>query len=191
MNNELELAPDLRTNSLPVTNSSRTSVNAYARCEDFCRLFLENLDSLYQLCFLLTSDHDSAEKCFSTGFDECVKSQHVAKEWAHAWAKRTLVQNAIWALRPRRASRAESSYPPKGALHYIPTTFKKECFDVGAVLSLDDFKRFVFVLTVLEQYSDWDCAFLLGCFIDDIRNARTRAVEQLCASRHGFGRSEP
>jgi hypothetical protein len=70
----------------------------------------------------------------------------------------------------------QSLLPAKAALQHNLTTAKAESFDRGAVLSLDDFERFVFVLTVLEQYSDWDCAFLLSCFIDDFWNARMRAL---------------
>ena len=184
MNRASELAQDLCANSLRVTDFPHASGKANASCEDFCRLFVENLDSLYQLCFLLTRDRGRAESCFSAGLDECLNSQHVFKEWAHAWAKRTVVQNAIWALQPR-ANWAESSYLTEGVLQADSTTANVGCFDIGAVLSLDHFERFVFVLTVLDQYSDSDCAFLLGCLIDDIRNARTRAVEQLGASCDG------
>ena len=114
MNEASELASDLCANSLHVIDA-RVSVKAYAGCKDFRRLFLENLDSLYQLCFLLTGDRAGAERCFSAGLDECVKSQYVVKECVHAWAKRTLVQNAIWEMQPR-AHGKESPHSAMGAL---------------------------------------------------------------------------
>jgi hypothetical protein len=84
-------------------------------------------------------------------------------------------------LKPR-VNWTGSSYKPAGALEY-GSTVKDGCFDLEAVLSLNDFERFVFVLSVLDQYSDWDCAVLLGCSVDDVRNARTLALGRLSASR--------
>jgi hypothetical protein len=46
MNEASGLSPDLCTKSLQMTDLPRTSVKAHAKCEAFCRLFLENLDSL-------------------------------------------------------------------------------------------------------------------------------------------------
>jgi DNA-directed RNA polymerase specialized sigma24 family protein len=183
MNQTLALSSDLDANSPEVRHSAPTPGKAYARCQDFRKLFLENLDSLYQLCFLLTSDRDSAEECFRASLDECSTSQNVSKEWVHAWARRAIVQNAIRALKPR-VNGTGSSYKPGGALEY-GSTVKDGCFDLEAVLSLNDFERFAFVLSVLDQYSDWDCAVLLGCSVDDIRNARTLALGRLSASRRG------
>jgi DNA-directed RNA polymerase specialized sigma24 family protein len=160
------------------------SVTAFARCEDFRRVFLENLDSFYQLCFLLTRDHAIAEECFICALDECVKSQQVSKERERAWSRRTLVQNAVAALQPA-VNRLPSSDRPRDGLQRNLTTAKNGWFEIVAVLSLDDFERFVFVLTVLDQFSDWDCAFLLGSPIDDVTNARTRALEQLGSSSEG------
>jgi DNA-directed RNA polymerase specialized sigma24 family protein len=41
------------------------------------------------------------------------------------------------------------------------------------------FDRFVFVMSVLERYSDRDCALLLGCASADILPARIRAFRQM------------
>src|SRR3954451_16253603 len=73
-------------------NAVLTRANSYANCEDFCRVFLDNLDSLYRLCLLLTTEHARAEQCLIAGFDECLRSHHVFKDWALPWAKRTLIQ---------------------------------------------------------------------------------------------------
>ncbi|MGA8271714.1 MAG: hypothetical protein WB919_09170, partial [Candidatus Sulfotelmatobacter sp.] len=56
-------------------------------------------------------------------------------------------------------------------------------FDADAVLALEDFERFVFVMSVLEHYSQHDCALLLGRSISEVRGARVRALEDL-ASAH-------
>jgi DNA-directed RNA polymerase specialized sigma24 family protein len=167
------------TNDVEDAASSRA--NDYAKCEDFRGVFLANLDSLYQLCFLLTSDPDRAEQCLIAGLDECVRSRQVFREWALPWAKRTLIRNASRALQPR-AKRTESFSPADDSAHENLHGANNPCFSIAAVLSLQDFDRFVFVLSVLDRYSDRDCAFLLGCLVENVRNARTRAVEQLAGS---------
>jgi DNA-directed RNA polymerase specialized sigma24 family protein len=160
--------------------AASTRANGYAKCEDFRRVFLANLDSLYQLCFLLTGDPDRAEQCLIAGLDECVRSQQVFRDFALPWAKRTLIQIASRAL-PPRASRAELSRPANGFPHPNLQSGEGQWFNISAVLSLPDFERCVFVLSVLDEYSDRDCAFLLGCVVGDVRNARTRALDELAA----------
>jgi len=41
------------------------------------------------------------------------------------------------------------------------------------LVALADFERFVFVMSVLEGYSDQDCSVLLGCSEQDVRETRT------------------
>jgi hypothetical protein len=55
-------------------------------------------------------------------------------------------------------------------------------FEIDAVLRLADFDRFVFVMSVLEHYSEHDCALLLGRSARDIREGRTRALKELADS---------
>jgi DNA-directed RNA polymerase specialized sigma24 family protein len=47
------------------------------------------------------------------------------------------------------------------------------------VLELPVFDRFVFVMSVLEGYSDRDCALLLLCSCADVEAARIRAFQQI------------
>jgi hypothetical protein len=47
------------------------------------------------------------------------------------------------------------------------------------VLGLEEFERFVFVLSVLERYSDQDCSLLLGCSRQDVREARIGALQHV------------
>jgi hypothetical protein len=51
--------------------------------------------------------------------------------------------------------------------------------EVRAILDLAPLERFVFVMSVLERYSDNDCSTLLGCARRDIATLRTRAMQQL------------
>jgi hypothetical protein len=39
-------------------------------------------------------------------------------------------------------------------------------------------------VSVLEHYSEQDCALLLGCSARDIREGRTRALNELADSHH-------
>jgi DNA-directed RNA polymerase specialized sigma24 family protein len=150
-----------------------------ATLEGFRRIFSEHPNELYQLSFLLTRDHGKAEQCFVAGFEACVKESSVFSEWARAWAKRTVVQNAIRELKPRaphsHSSLAAAASPNVGQ---VPTDSSGH-FELEAILALGNFERFVFVMSVLEQYSKQDCALLLECSVADIREARTRAITEL------------
>ena len=80
--------------------------NQYATREDFLQIFDEDLNPLYQLSFLLTGDHQKAERCFVAGIEDCATESRVFREWARAWAKRVIVENAIRELHPRRSDAA-------------------------------------------------------------------------------------
>jgi DNA-directed RNA polymerase specialized sigma24 family protein len=152
--------------------------NQYATCEDFLKIFDQDINGLYQLSFLLTGDHQKAETCFVVGFEDCAKESRVFREWARAWAKRMIVENAIRELNPR-PSRSNSSVFPNGSFPNQQSRGPIEHFDVESVLRLGDFERFVFVICVLEHYKEHECALLLGCSASEVREARTHAVEQL------------
>jgi hypothetical protein len=152
----------------------RNGENRYATCQDFLRIFDDEMQGLYQLSYLLTGDHQKAEKCFVAGMEDCAKENRVFKEWTRTWAKRVVVQNAIRELQPR-PSHPDGSAP-------LPTSFSHkdgpiERFEVDAVLGLADFERFVFVLCVLERYRGHDCALLLSCSASDVREARTHVMQ--------------
>ena len=156
----------------------------YASHEDFHTVFNEDLKELYQLSFLLTRDPTRAERCLVSGLEDCVSGNHVFREWAHSWAKRTIVQNAIRELKPR-PSRSNSSL--SGAIFSEMDQHSRGPgghFEIYAVLGLGDFDRFMFVMSVLEHHSEHDCALLLGCSARDIRDGRTRALKQLADSPH-------
>jgi len=154
-------------------------VDLYASHEDFHTIFNEDLKELYQLSFVLTRDSAKAERCLVTGLEDCVSGNRVFREWARSWAKRTIVQNAIRELKPRPS---KSNSPRSGAMFSEIDQQSRGVgghFEVDAVLQLADFDRFVFVMFVLEHYSEHDCALLLDCSAKEIREARTRALEEL------------
>src|SRR5258708_35297021 len=72
-----------------------------ASTDDFRRIFDENMSSLYLLAFLLTADHGRAEQCFVSGLEDAVGSNPVFKEWAHSWARRVIIQNAVRLIKLR------------------------------------------------------------------------------------------
>ncbi len=73
----------------------RNEPNPFATREDFIKVFHEDMNGLYQLSFLLSGDHEKAEKCLVAGIEDCVKENRVFREWARSWAKRIIVENAI------------------------------------------------------------------------------------------------
>ena len=143
---------------------------AYATGADFCRIFETHMDRFYQLAFLLTGDEAAAEKCFVQGLEDS-KGNRVFKEWAESWARRTIVQTAIRSIAPKPENNRTGSPKPHKGLTAIG----------DAILALPDFERFVFVMSVLEGYSDQECALLLDCMRMDVTAARTQAVQRMGA----------
>jgi hypothetical protein len=155
---------------------SRTT--EYTSSEDFCRIFDEDMNGLYLLSFLLTADREKAEQCFVSGLEDAVDGNPVFREWARSWARRMIIQNAVRVIHPKPAegNGRLSSAPVKGNDKTLPSGQQVE---TAAILGLEPFDRFVYVMTVLERYSDQDCSLLLGCARRDVVAARTRALQQL------------
>jgi DNA-directed RNA polymerase specialized sigma24 family protein len=153
----------------------KRETDLYATHEDFHSIFSEGLTELYKLSFLLTRDPEKAERCLVTGLEDCVTGNRVFREWARSWAKRAIIQNAIRELKPRPKV---SNFPSSGAI--VPDIDSPDGHvAMSAVLGLGDFERFVFVMSVLEHYSEHECALLLGCSSKEIREARARALKEL------------
>jgi DNA-directed RNA polymerase specialized sigma24 family protein len=162
------------------TQSFGSSDNRYATREDFLKIFAEDLNPLYQLSFLLTGDHQKGERCFVAGIEDCANENRVFREWARAWTKRVIVENAIREVKPR-PSRSNSSSLPSVFSHNQQSSCPSRHFDADAVLGLADFERLVFVLRHLERYRENECALLLGCSCSQVREACTRAIEALAS----------
>jgi hypothetical protein len=160
------------------TRISESAENQYATDEDFLRIFDVDLNPLYQLSFLLAGDHQKGERCFVAGIEECAKENRVFREWARAWARRVIVENAIRELKPR-PSRSNSPSVPSVISHNQQSSCPCRHFEADAVLRLADFERFVFVMCFLERYRESECALLLGCSASQVREACTRAIQAL------------
>ena len=154
----------------------------YASREDFRKIFDEDSIGLYRLSFLLTGNPEKAQRCFVSGCEDCVTGNPVFREWAHSWAKRTIVQNAIEELKPQpRHSNSPLSatiFPNVDQISRGPDGH----FEIDAVFGLEDFERFVFVISVLEHYSEQDCALLLDCSVQQVREARSHALQRMASS---------
>ena len=159
----------------------RNEPNPYATREEFIRLFHEDMNGLSQLSFLLTGDQEKAEKCLVAGIEDCVKENRVFREWAGSWAKRIIVANAIRELKPR-PSLPSSSRSATVLSHSERLSGSAGYFDLETVLRLGDFERFVFVMSVLENYSLHECSLLLSCSVLEIRQTRVHALEELTSS---------
>ena len=151
--------------------------SGYATAADFKQIFTEDINSLYLLSLLLTGNPETAEECFVAGIGESTKGNYVFKEWARSWARRTIIQNAIRLINPReRSVTAIRSSDVGYAMDRIPMVLQAE---VRAIFELAPLERFVFVMSVLEHYSDHDCSILLGCPRGDMITVRARAMERL------------
>jgi hypothetical protein len=152
----------------------------YATRADFCRIFKEEMQNLYLLSLLLTADSEKAEQCFVAGLDDCAEGNQVFREWARSWARRAVIKNALRLIVP------EAPVGDAGRAGLLETRAAANCQawpalqgEISAVLALQPFERFVFVISVLEGYSDQECALLLGCTRQILVTARARALQQM------------
>jgi hypothetical protein len=154
-----------------------TTPTPYTTSSDFCRIFQEDMNGLYLLSLLLTGDCEKAERCFVSGLEDSVEGSPVFKEWARSWARRAIIQNAVRMINPRPQTTDASNSA-------APSEKDKAVLDaphpgITAILALEPFERFVYVMTVLERYSDHECSILLGCARRDVPTARSSAARQL------------
>ena len=155
-----------------------TRSTLYASRADFRRIFDEDMSGLYLLSFLLTADREKAEQCFVSGLEDAVEGNPVFKEWARSWARRAIIQNAVRVIHPRPVE-GGSRLSPASVNGNGKTPPAEQQVEIAAVLALEPFERFVYVMTVLERYSDQECSVLLSCTRRDVLAARSRALQRL------------
>jgi hypothetical protein len=144
---------------------------------DFCKIFTEEMNSLYLLAFLLTADSDKAERCFVCGLGECVEGTGAFMEWAHSWARRTIIKQAIRMIMPVPEHVDQVSFVSLKSA----STFGKYS-PMGGIVALSAFERFVFVMSVLESQSDENCSTLLECSRREVTIARELALRHLSSA---------
>jgi DNA-directed RNA polymerase specialized sigma24 family protein len=146
----------------------------YAKHADFCDLFRNDTKPLYLLAFLLTANHKESEQCFVSTVEEGFKEQAVFKEWARSWVKRRLIENAIKIVSPASARNGRK----RDLWSAGQRETQREC-EINTVTKLDPLERFLFVMSILERYSNWECSLLLGCSMNQVAQSRMKALSQL------------
>jgi hypothetical protein len=149
-------------------------VTTQATDTDFWNILTDEMHSLYQLSFLLTADVDKAKQCLFSGMGECEEEIGVSAAWAQARARRTIVKSAIWMIMPAPEYADDFSF---AVLKGSAVAGETNLFD--AIVRLNAFERFVYVMSVLEKQSDDDCSTLLRCSRRDVIIARALALERL------------
>jgi len=146
---------------------------SYATVADFLKTLNEEMPCLYLLSFLLTADHDKAKQCLISAIGECVEGVGVFIDWTRLWTRRAVLKHAIQMIRPEPENADNVSFlsirGPATSAQNNPS---------AAILSLDVFERFVFVMSILEGQSDAECAILLRCSRRDVMMARVLAVKR-------------
>ena len=145
----------------------------YPTVTDFLRSFNEEMHSLYLLSFLLTADHDKAEQCLVSAMGECVEGIGVFMDWARSWTRAAVIKHAILMIKPA----------PEHTDYVSFTSLKRsavppETNPFAAILLLDAFERFVFVMSILEEQSDEECSILLRCSRREVVMARLLALKR-------------
>jgi hypothetical protein len=158
--------------------------DTYATAEYFQRLFASEMPDLFRLSLRLTADAEKAERGLILALRECITSSTVSKRWAIIWARRTVVRNAI-----RLVLGIETAIPHRDSVEAGPDSqpqpqkYRIEAMgDSLPILSLPDFDRLVFVICVLERYSDMDCALLLTSSPKEVNDARMRAINMVVSA---------
>jgi DNA-directed RNA polymerase specialized sigma24 family protein len=142
----------------------------YATRADYCRIFQQDIRLL---SILLTANHARAEQCYVEAIENAVKGNPVFKEWARSWSKRSVIQNAIRLV----FSESVQSEVPDDWPEPLREPRVRSVIDV--VTRLAPLERFVFVMSVLERYSDRECSVLLNCTVQDVIDARVQALRTL------------
>lgn len=155
---------------------ARERATEYATCKDFRQIFTEDMAGLHLLAYLLTADMARAEQCFVAGLDDSTRGNQVFKQWARAWSKRAIIQNAVKMMKPAAGERApveeksarsaQSGSAPENPL-------------VDLVMQWAPFERFILVMSVLEGYSVRECSALLACRDQEVIAAKSQVLERL------------
>lgn len=171
---------------LHIKPSKYEEADGFASGDELRQLFVQQTDNLHLLGFLLTADNEKARQCIVDAIVDTLvergNGNRVLRRWARDWARRTIVKNAIRIVAPRPNG---DSYASSSVIDFESQAKHETDPAIVRILRLEDFERFVTVISVLEGYSDEDCSVLLGCFKQDIQQARERALEHISAQEVG------
>ncbi len=142
--------------------------------------FIDKMNCLYLLSFLVTADRQLAETCFSDALQEYMEAQGGFMEWAKQEGRRAIIRNAVQAMRPAPKQAYSWSF------HTTPRSLVSAAHQpFAAITSLSAFERFVFVMSVIEGFSEEDCAALLNCSLQDVAIGRELAEKIIAAEDLG------
>jgi DNA-directed RNA polymerase specialized sigma24 family protein len=138
------------------------------------KVLTEDISYLYLLAFLLTGDQNAAMQCVVNGLEDCIADNSAFRHWARSWSTRTIIRNAVQMIAPAPKQTGNASL-------IRPAVEAKSKADalIAAVIQLPTFERFVFVISVLEGYSDRDCSVLLHCTPEEINATRARVLQSV------------
>lgn len=149
----------------------------HATCNDFRKIFTEDMDGLHLLALLLTANEEMAANCFVAGLDDSIRDNSVFRQWARSWSRRAIIKNAIQYIKPGQPEEEI------GDDDFEAGSAQRDKL-VAGVTQLAPMERFVFVMSVLEGYSPAECSALLGCTVPAVVSARSQALRQLAAQSH-------
>jgi hypothetical protein len=149
----------------------------YPTVADFLRTFNEEMHSVYLLSFLLTADHDKAERCLVSAMGECMEGPVGFMDGARSQTRAAVIRHAIQMIKPAPEHTDSVSFV---SLKIWATQAENNPF--APILLLDAFERFVFVMSILEEQSDEECAILLRCSRRDVVMARLLALRRQSSS---------
>ena len=93
-------------NAFPATDHSKKQCSAHTTAH---RAPAEDRFRLYLLSYLLTADRAKAERCFVPGLDLAADDNAAIRDWAHSWARRIVIGNALRLIAPHPETRAHDA----------------------------------------------------------------------------------
>ena len=91
-------------------------------------------------------------------------------------ARRSIILNAIRSLRPRPNGETKSD---KGRLLLLNRSLPAVAPpypNCARIVRPNSFERFIFVMSILEEYTVHECSILMGCLRRDVIDARIAAI---------------
>lgn len=143
------------------------------------KLLTGGVGSLYLLSLFLTGNRKDARRCFVAGVAGCVDGNRVFKEWATSWARSIVIHNAIQIRSPHFGPAGSEGRVSCSATDHSGFNRALQDGPFASVLAMQDFERFVYVLSVLEGYSDRECSVLLECSLQEIEETRYRVLQHM------------
>ena len=143
---------------------------------DICQTLKQDMKTLYLLCLLLTGSQHCAEQCFVSSLSDSMNMKATFADWNISMVRHVVVRNAI-RMMPLVMNNNKGKTSPSGQSGVISSANPA----LHRVLCLEMFERFVFVMSMLEGYSDHECAKLLRASARDVSVAKEMAFRHLAA----------